>query len=252
LFIIGIGFFVLFPIGGANIFCKIAQATLLSLFIFGLFSYPSAILLLRVYTVLFVSMVACYSLPLTTVNINHSMIYSGVLLLLFSVCAPYAINRIKTYHNALQKWRQGAIFYHTEKYVQSINCFDAAFPALQTDGIFLVQYGKSLSLFSSGEQAITVLNKASQYFNNAILYTALGDCYKNLHQYQKAEDAYLMAYNMVPNRLYPIYLLAKLYHETGQSAKFEEMADRVIKNQPKVNSIAIDEMEAEIQQLKEN
>ena len=251
-FIICIGFFLLFPKSEENVFCKISQASLLSLFVFGLFSYPSAVLLLRVYMVLFIAMVACYSMPIKIVKINKPMIYSGILVFCFLVCTPFVMSKMKKYHNALNEWQDGVNFYNSERYVQSINCFDAAFPVLKTDGIFLLQYGKALSLSGNYEQAVTILNKASHFYNNTILYTTLGDCYKNIHQYQKAEESYLLAYNMVPNRLYPIYLLAKLYHETGQSAKLKTMADRVLTSHPKVNSTAIDEMKTEIQQLKEN
>lgn len=249
--VICIGICVLFPSGEKNVLCKMAQAALLSLFVFGLFSYPSAILLLRVCMVLFVSMVACYSLPVKTLNMRHSILYSGVLLLGFLLCVPFAMDKINTCHRAFQEWKQGVIFYYKAEYVQTINCFDAAFPTLQTDFIFLVQYGKALSLSGNDERAIDVLNQASKYSNNSILYITLGDCYKNLHQYQKSEDAYLMAYYMVPNRFYPLYLLAKLYHETGQSTKFEDIACKVLYKQPKVPSKAIDEMKTEIRQLKE-
>lgn len=236
--------------GETNISYRIAQAALLSLFVFGLFSYPSAILPLRVCTVLFISIIACYSLPVKTVNINHTMTYSCVLLFGFLVCVPFAMKTIKIYHNALQEWRQGVILYNNKQYLQSSKCFDASFSTLQTDGNFLIQYGIILSLSDRYDYAAAVLNQATKYQNNTMLYTTLGDCYKKLYQYQKAEDAYYMAYNMVPSRIFPLYLLAKLYHETGQSAKFNEMADKVLMKQPKVQSKAVDEMKIEIQQLK--
>jgi tetratricopeptide (TPR) repeat protein len=248
--IICIGICVLLPFGKTNIRCKIAQKSLLALFIFGLFSYPSSILLLRIYMILLISMIAYDSLPARTINIKHTMIYCGVLLLGFLLCAPFIMSKIKTYHIALQNWRQGVILYHHKEYFQSSEYFSSAFPTLQNDGIFLIQYGKTLSFTGRDEYAITILNQASQYCNNTVLFTTLGDCYKKTHQYQKAENAYLMAFIMVPNRVYPLYLLAKLYKETGQSAKFRDMADRVLNMQPKVQSKAVDEMKIEIQQLK--
>ena len=65
-----------------------------------------------------------------------------------------------------------------------------------------------------------------------------------------AERYYQKAYRRLPNRLYPLYLLAKLYFETGQDDKAREMADRVLSFDPKVPSTAVREMKGEIRRLR--
>ena len=54
---------------------------------------------------------------------------------------------------------------------------------------------------------------------------------------------------MVPDRIYPLYLLAKLYFSTGQTAKARAAADRVIAHRPKIESVQTREMQAELHEL---
>jgi len=52
----------------------------------------------------------------------------------------------------------------------------------------------------------------------------------------------------VPNRLYPLYLLANLYFESDQSEKGIAMARKVINKEPKVVSQATNEMKTEMKE----
>ena len=56
---------------------------------------------------------------------------------------------------------------------------------------------------------------------------------------------------MVPDRIYPYYLLAKLYAEPDffDKERTEQMANIVLTKSPKVDSGAIDEMRTEIRSL---
>lgn len=72
-----------------------------------------------------------------------------------------------------------------------------------------------------------------------------------LSQFQLAEKYYKKSINFPPNRIYPYYLLAKLYAEPQfrQPEKFKKMADKVLYKKPKVYSKAIEEMREEIKNI---
>ena len=55
---------------------------------------------------------------------------------------------------------------------------------------------------------------------------------------------------MVPNRLYPLNLLAKLYHAEGDTVRFLDMADNVELFVPKVESVNTERLRSEIRELK--
>ena len=70
-----------------------------------------------------------------------------------------------------------------------------------------------------------------------------------MKQYPQAESAFLKASHMVPNRLYPLYLLAKMYHESGQTDKAITTARLLLEKAPKVPSSATEEMKRDMQKL---
>ena len=70
-----------------------------------------------------------------------------------------------------------------------------------------------------------------------------------LKHFGQAEACFKQASYMVPHRLYPLYLLAKMYFESGQSEKGRDMARQVIGKEPKVWSPAVEEMKTEMKQL---
>ena len=99
------------------------------------------------------------------------------------------------------------------------------------------------------EKAVEVLEEAKTHINNTILYTALGISYQELGQYQKAEASLQHAWHMVPNRFFPLYLLAKLYDDSNQTGKATAMARQILSKEVKVPSKAIAEMKDEMQKI---
>ncbi len=108
------------------------------------------------------------------------------------------------------------------------------------------------SLFSVGKS----LREEGRYYNgryndsNAILrqgtrcsadpmfYVLMGNNYKDMKQYDLAEQAYKKAFSVMPNRLYPLYQLMLLYQDSGDVKKAKAMAKRVIEMTPKIESRA--------------
>jgi len=70
-----------------------------------------------------------------------------------------------------------------------------------------------------------------------------------MKQYTQAESAFLKASRMVPNRLYPLYLLAQMYNESGQIDKAITTAHLLLEKVPKVPSSATEEMKRDMQKL---
>ena len=82
-----------------------------------------------------------------------------------------------------------------------------------------------------------------------MFHDIIGKNYKELGNFAEAEQEFETAFLMLPNRLYPLYLLARLYYDTDQTDKFVEMAARVDEFKPKVDSPATDRLKAEIGEL---
>ena len=71
--------------------------------------------------------------------------------------------------------------------------------------------------------------------------------------YRQAERELFRAIRILPERLYPYYLLAKLYAEPEfyQADKLRAAAGTVLAKEPKVETTAIREMRAEIRKILE-
>lgn len=62
---------------------------------------------------------------------------------------------------------------------------------------------------------------------------------------------FLISVSRLPGRIYPYYLLAKLYSEPNyrDKDKFEDMKWNVLNRTPKVHSTAIEEMRQEVEEM---
>ena len=79
------------------------------------------------------------------------------------------------------------------------------------------------------------------------ILSTLGDTYKALKRYSETEEAYQHASFMVPHKLYPLYLLAMLYDETGQREKAVAFAGKVLNKEIKVEST--DDIKIEMEKI---
>ena len=83
----------------------------------------------------------------------------------------------------------------------------------------------------------------------SILQNTLGDSHKALGNYLAAETAYLKSSQMIPYLLFPRYLLAKLYYESGQHGKAIQVAEELINSPVKVESSVVNEIRTEMESL---
>lgn len=234
----------------------VAKVGLLSICIFGMFAYPSEILPIKIMFVLCMAMMAVNQkiVALFLVSTARKSIYAHklvyIMLLISILIGVYPIVTIlQNQYQAYKSWKDASDIYNVNAYTECLDDFSLAYPLLNNNGDFLVQYGKAFEIAQKPDSAIVLLNEAKQYLNNTILYTALGDSYKAQEQFSQAEVAYLQAWYMVPARFYPLYLLATLYNNTGQSEKAISMAKRVLNKEVKVDSRAVEEIKAEMQNI---
>ena len=165
----------------------------------------------------------------------------GILLTLIPI-SVFLFSKTKHQYEAYHTWKQASMFYQLGDYKGANVLFSEICNPLQFSGSFLQYYGKSLYLDGKYEKSISVLLKAKMYNSDDILYCSLGDSYKANSNFERAEACYLYASYMVPHKLYPLFLLATLYDETGQREKAVLIAKRVLDKDLKVKSIATEEI----------
>lgn len=145
-----------------------------------------------------------------------------------------AVRQFKAYY----KWNKAKMFYQTENYDMACTLFSDLRIPLKYNGMYLQFYGKSLYMKKDYLEAIKILESATLFTSDEMLYTILGDTYKAIKKYSESELAYKHALYMAPHKLYPLYLLANMYFESGQNEKALTIAEEILNKIPKVESIA--------------
>ncbi len=257
----------------------LARGGIIGILVFGLFSYPSAILPIKMNFVLFAGIIASiyskrnkkdkhkeplhifqgilkrYSMSYpssSSCSVRKLPIFLSLTLLSILVLSYPAVKTINTHYLANHYWKDASDIYRIQAYQECLEDFELAYPQLKHNGDFLIQYGKALNMAGKHKKAIEMLEQAKQNLNNSILYTTLGDSQKNLGIMHEAEQTYLQASQMLPSRFFPLYLLAKFYDESGQKEKALKMANQLMNKEVKVPSKAIEEIKEEMQKIINN
>ena len=116
---------------------------------------------------------------------------------------------------------------------------------------FLFDFGKALRETKLYEKSNEVLKKGLDVSSDPMFLNLIGRNYQNLGDFGMAEEFYKRSINRLPGRLYPYFLLAKLYADPLflNKEKFMEIYRQVLKLETKVKSPAIKEMRGELKEL---
>lgn len=160
----------------------------------------------------------------------------------------YSIWKQDTYKEC-KEWANTKILYSAGAYNSAKESYQKLYPVLKTKGTFLFEYGHCLHKLKDYEASNEVLKRAMYYNTDPMILNIIAKNYQQQKQYQLAEIYLHRSIHRLPGRIYPYYLLAKLYAECDLPDKMKEMAEIVLTKEPKVHSTAIDEMRAEMKKL---
>lgn len=153
--------------------------------------------------------------------------------------------------DACRDWVNARILYHAGAYTAANAAYDKLYPQLREKGTFLFEYGHSLHKAGFYNESNKYLDKALVYCADPMILNVIGKNYQALRCYNWAEELLLASVHRLPGRIYPYYLLAKLYAEPEflNREKFEEMKRIVLMKAPKIHSTAIEEMRREVEEI---
>lgn len=153
--------------------------------------------------------------------------------------------------DACRDWVNAHILYHAGAYTAANTAYDKLYPQLREKGTFLFEYGHSLHKAGFYNESNKYLDKALVYCADPMILNVIGKNYQALRCYNWAEELLLASVHRLPGRIYPYYLLAKLYAEPEflNREKFEEMKRIVLMKAPKIHSMAIEEMRREVEEI---
>ena len=116
----------------------------------------------------------------------------------------------------------------------------------------LFERAHSLHKAEEWETSTEMMKELMKVSSDAMILNIIGKNCQALGQYMEAEEWFVRSTHRLPNRIYPYYLLAKLYAEVPQifpREKLEWAVRMVLEKEAKVESTAIRQMREEVKVL---
>ncbi|MBV6644203.1 MAG: O-antigen ligase family protein [Cyclobacteriaceae bacterium] len=224
----------------------IALTVMVSISTFALFSYPSDVFLIKLFFMVCLAIISTAGPALVSLNSSRAgRIVLGLSLVSISIIVWIELNEL---YRSKQIWLKADSHFYKKELEESLGYYEMALKHHRTDAPFLTQYGKTLTIARKNEKALEILFSAEKMHNSTIVQICLGDVYKDMGEIEKAEEKYLLADQMVPFRLYPKYLLAKLYFNHDKLA-FLRVADEILHMKAKVPSRAATEIKEKVLEM---
>ncbi len=154
-------------------------------------------------------------------------------------------------YEACTKWNQCKILYYMKTYRSAMEDYETLYPALKNRGTFLYEYGHCLHNLEEYERSTELLEEALKHSSDPMILNIIGENYQLTGNYEQAEAYYLRSTHRLPGRIYPYYLLAKLYAEPAyrRPEKLKQAIEVVLTKEPKVQSTAVREMRNKVKKL---
>ncbi|WP_435051458.1 O-antigen ligase family protein [Bacteroides acidifaciens] len=152
---------------------------------------------------------------------------------------------------ACKDWYRSKMLYNIGAYQSAKEDYGKLYPELANRGAFLFEYGYSLHKLKEYDNSTRILEEAMAHSNDPMILNIIGKNYQASGDYEKAEEYLIRSTHRLPGRIYPYYLLAKLYAEPQylQPEKLKYAAEIVLTKEPKVQSTAVKEMREEVKKL---
>ena len=219
--------------------------------VFACFSYPLSVIPLVIVFVLFMALAGTLDdrkLPAEerkrTVGAWFVM---GASLLMAGITWRLTQHK-EEWKQAYIRWGEEQRYFSMDIFEETVDHYRDLYPFLKDQPKFLFEYGQCLSKTGQYEEGIRILTEGTRLSADPMFYNIMGKDAEALKHFGQAEACFKQASYMVPHRLYPLYLLAKMYFESGQPEKGRDMARQVIQKEPKVMSDAVKEMKAELEE----
>lgn len=184
--------------------------------VFACFSYPLMITELRCVFVILLSL--CIR-PLSDDETRKYKIILFGLSVLFTILLVNKRDDCIRYIKSMDKWRE--LRSQTKgKVDEFVIAADSMYNELSDNLDFLVEYGQYLYIKGDFEKSRSILAICTEVIDDPMLYCYMGDNSLLMNDFNAAEKNYKHAFFSHPNRIYPLFGLAGLYHSIGDSTSF--------------------------------
>lgn len=179
-----------------------------------------------------------------------SVTITGILML----CCGWIFWQQKGHYQGYKKWNTMKMLYNNKAYEAACDGYEELVPLLGHKPELLFETAQCLSKAERFADANVLLERAMKLSGDPMIHYMAAKNEQAKGNFPEAERLLLHAIDMLPERIYPYYLLTKLYAEPTffQEDKFIKATDAVLTKEPKVESTAIREMRTEVKSMLNN
>lgn len=224
--------------------------SILSLAIFAFSSYPLQLPSFWI-LLIFLSVIAISNPPEKGKDSKTGIKISSRWFIIFPLLSFVLFFLQKDYPEAYRNWNKAQLLYNSNAYEEAYESYNELYPRLNHRPEFLFEAGQCLSKMERYEESNRLLERATLLSADPMIHYILAKNNQASGQYEEAEKRFLHAIYILPERIYPYYLLTKLYAEPAfyQPNKMKAAADSVLYKEPKVMTTAIREMREEVKRI---
>jgi O-antigen ligase len=212
-----------------------AQGIIVAILVCSLFSYPLYVLPIKILFYLALGVISGVKLhSIKEISVKRT-IHRMNLTILIAFCAlfyAFSLQRLSA-EKEWHKFEQSARNMPPEILYKKYN---ELMPVMSYNKYFMFNFGTELIVAGNYEKGIRVLNETLPRLNDSNIYIYLGKAYFETGQYQKAENCFEHAYNIVPTKIFPLYNLVKVYQKTNRPQKALNLAGTIIEMGEKVKT----------------
>ncbi|MDR0682421.1 MAG: hypothetical protein LBG15_11335 [Dysgonamonadaceae bacterium] len=224
-----------------------AQSSLASVLVLMCVSYPLKVAAIHLYLVFCLAVIFTKGQARWRWNVHVQIMRWGkyALLLLALPVTVAAMHNLYGY----RLLKKGQSFVFSGQVDKGIEIYRQGEPFMNNSGIFHFYFGSALAQKQLYKESAEELERAIEKSSNPNSYTLLGNVYKELGAIEKARQTYLTVINMIPSKLYPKYLLAKMLIEKEEYGEATKWAEEILQTKEKTPTTAATEIKKEMQEF---
>lgn len=213
--------------------------------VFAMFSYPFSVLPLRLMFVLLLAASVSYK-SVGSKRDNIARYLYCVATAGFLALIPILDRRSRERATAVAAWEDVRVWMSSERYDYIVEDGAKLYETLKYNFRFLYDYGYALHKLNEFSLSNEILFNGAQQSSDPMFYNIMGKNSEALGDILRAEEYYSMAHEMIPSRIYPLYLKAMMYDRVGNSKRAVETTQAALRMNVKVESEQTRELKKEL------
>lgn len=231
-----------------------AAGSFVSLSVFAFASYPYQLWQFPVAWVLLAATCTAYpcmnNYRMSRFNWKQAFFLTLLSAVLFTTSIA-CFSRQKVFIQARKEWKRSQPLYTMKAYESVADEYMKLYPRLNHEPRFVFEYGVILNATGQREKADSIFTRGLKISSDPMFYNVKGRNHHEMGEYNKAEACYMNSTWLLPGRVYPYFLLTRLYADpfNYRPEKMQHAAKEVLEKEPKVYSRAIRDMQNEVKKV---